>query len=817
MPVPSSADEPLAAPPASPARRPWTPPAVRELPKLTDLTLASPIGGSGGIGGSTVFALFLAAGLLFGINACADQNLNRPTAGESREVATAQALTCRADLAAKTLDCVATAPSASAGQVIVGGQGKRVGLRSSNTSYNGTSHVFSADVSVQNESSLPMGTSDGTTKDSAGIKVFFMSGPDGVGGAASVANATGTATFTTSGQAYFKYDTLLTAQQVSNTQTWQFQLDPSTTSFTFSVLVAAQMPATSAILRWVEEPGVNGVKWQGVSGWGSDGLAVFGQFGEVYVRDSGVWRAVNDPLGQGTTGPIVGVGTKDITTFVNSGFTTRHWDGISWRSIESLSGGPGNGGLVSFVGGSGGPGACAIGFRFYCFDGNVWTNVGLPGAVSSASASTVIGGDPVVVGSSGNVWSYAGSWTEIGSPGSGQNIFGPKIIFASDASNIWTINTANNSNFEAVIRYWNGSSWATQAVPSGEDNDTGTPVGGVAFSATDAFIVRSDNNGHGHLWQWDGTSWTDIRTAAYNYNGIWARGPDDFYVAEDGGRVEHDSAGTWSFTLDSATTAAAVWMGSSTDAYLVTNTAQILRYNGTGWRPIAQTNGTITSLWASGPNDVWVARSAPVLVHVDSVGAGGASNTGSVYAFYGVNGTSASDIWAVGQTGQIYHNDGSGWTQFEDIGQVTSYDLNAVWAANPNFAVAVGVNGEIVRWNGAAWAADTSVSAFALHSVWGTSPTDVWAVGDVGLIFHYNGTSWSQVPSGTGQNLLGVWASSASEAYAVGANNTVLMYNGTSWSPVAVQSAAGGSYNAISGVHGGQVLIGGNRVLRGYR
>lgn len=40
-------------------RRPWVAPAVTELPKLTDLTLASgdPIGGGGGTGGggSTVF------------------------------------------------------------------------------------------------------------------------------------------------------------------------------------------------------------------------------------------------------------------------------------------------------------------------------------------------------------------------------------------------------------------------------------------------------------------------------------------------------------------------------------------------------------------------------------------------------------------------------------------------------------------------------------------------------------------------------------------------------------------------------------------
>jgi photosystem II stability/assembly factor-like uncharacterized protein len=270
--------------------------------------------------------------------------------------------------------------------------------------------------------------------------------------------------------------------------------------------------------------------------------------------------------------------------------------------------------------------------------------------------------------------------------------------------------------------------------------------------------------------------------------------------------------------LDSATSVPAVWVGSGSDAYLVTNSGVIRRYNGSDWKTIAVTNSTITSVWASGPNDVWVTRSQPVLVHVDSTGAGGASNTGSSYAFYGVNGSSGHDIWAVGQYGQIYHNDSTGWSAVENAGDLGDYyDLYSVWAANPNFAVAVGQSGYILKWNGSSWAQDTIIGALTYRSVSGTSPSDVWAVGDGGEIVHYNGTSWSSVSSGTGQNLRGVWASSANEAYAVGDNKTVLMYNGSSWSPISVQSSASATYYAISGVPGGQALIAGDRVLRGTR
>jgi hypothetical protein len=51
----SSSDQPA---PAGPLKRPWVTPAVRELPKLTDLTLQTdgiPGGGGTGGGGSTVF------------------------------------------------------------------------------------------------------------------------------------------------------------------------------------------------------------------------------------------------------------------------------------------------------------------------------------------------------------------------------------------------------------------------------------------------------------------------------------------------------------------------------------------------------------------------------------------------------------------------------------------------------------------------------------------------------------------------------------------------------------------------------------------
>ncbi|MGH7733975.1 MAG: hypothetical protein ACREOE_09825, partial [Gemmatimonadales bacterium] len=475
---------------------------VTPLPKLTELTLLSPIGGGGGIGGSTVFGLLLAAGLLFGIGACSDPDLSRPSLG-GNFVPAAQQLTCHADVQAGTLECAAaTGASRSPGVENFGEQGVKVGLRSSNNSYNGTSHVFSTDVSVQDEAAFAMGTADGTTKDSGGIKVFFLAQPTGDVGTVSVANPTGTATFTASNQPYFKYDTLLTSQQVSNSQTWQFQLDPSTTSFTFQVLVSAELPDVGAILHWALEPGVNPDNWQGVSGWGFVGLAVFGQYGEVFVQDSGVWHSYTDPLGSGPGGAspnnqVVAAGRNDLTFYNGSRF--RHWDGISWRSLDSLPNSPG---LMYAAGPTGGLGGIwGMGFRFARFSGSSWISDTLPTGVNKATASTTLGFDPLILTDQGRVWRQSNStgvWTQIGgSGGSGQTI-SPGIIFGTSASNLWTIAIHNDA--DPVIRYWDGSSWTTQADPSGQDNNTGFPEGGVAFSSSDAYIVRADGVGHGHVW-----------------------------------------------------------------------------------------------------------------------------------------------------------------------------------------------------------------------------------------------------------------------------------------------------------------------------
>src|SRR5881227_3483528 len=118
-------------------------------------------------------------------------------------------ITCQASVRAGTLDCVASQPQATRGvsfDLVLGGQGALVRLASSGTAYNSGTQTFSSNVTVENLVSQSMNSADGTTPDAGGVKVFFNAGPTVTGGTGtvSVANATGTGTFTGVNQPYFE-------------------------------------------------------------------------------------------------------------------------------------------------------------------------------------------------------------------------------------------------------------------------------------------------------------------------------------------------------------------------------------------------------------------------------------------------------------------------------------------------------------------------------------------------------------------------------------------------------------------------------------
>src|SRR5580658_5646791 len=113
-----------------------------------------------------------------------------------------------------------------------------------------------------------------------------------------------------------------------------------------------------------------------------------------------------------------------------------------------------------------------------------------------------------------------------------------------------------------------------------------------------------------------------------------------------------------------------------------------------------------------------------------------------------------------------------GWT----VLAAGSKNLNAVNGLSDTAVWAVGDQGTILYWNGAALAQETSGTTANLRSVWAVDANHVYAVGDSGTILLRTGGTWTQVGIGTTREILnGVWADDTQRVVAVGSFGTVVL------------------------------------------
>jgi hypothetical protein len=148
------------------------------------------------------------------------------------------ALSCTAYVHAGRVECDAAEEAAGAfANRILGGQNVNLRLASANVAYDSAAERFGMDVTVQNLLVQQMGTADGL--DSAGVVVFFASGPTTTAGSGQVTvrNADGEGAFTDFGQAYFHYPEVLPLNAVSAARRWEFTAPPTVQSFVFRVYV----------------------------------------------------------------------------------------------------------------------------------------------------------------------------------------------------------------------------------------------------------------------------------------------------------------------------------------------------------------------------------------------------------------------------------------------------------------------------------------------------------------------------------------------------------------------------------------------------
>lgn len=725
-PTPSAAEQ-------LPVRRSWLLPTLAELPKLTKLTLASAIGGGGGTGGggSTVFTPFLVASALV-VSSLAGCSVDESTGPSGPEMPKpVAAINCTGEIA--TLKVTCAGPVSSSGVEILGSQGIQVALRSSNVSWNGILGVLTFDVSLQNLSTQKLGWT-GTTP--TGESVFFVNGPVADVGSVNVDFAL-TGTFTAPGQTYYQYIGMLDPLQTSAPKTWQFHMNTAATTFSFTVMVAADVYDLGGVLEWKSVAGTTQMRYNDVvassptdrMAVGNGGLTAhytggewvplpmvtYEQFNAVTAIGAGEYLAVTgsgavfhfknrvwtELYHRGDYGPFYSIWAKDLTHIVavgQGGRISRLYGG-TWDDVDVTT--ANNGNLVAVSGNADGSKVSAVNGDY--LNTEVWTSTAGGGFVLDPNLPPFAGiGLDITYDAAGNALLASvnsGVGTILSSTGdillSDPDLL-PLTLTPHGTGKV-TVGALSSGDYKVVEVDYSASFPGTvtslsDPVPGGNDIAQLTPTN----SAGTEFSIISGV--YGHLLSWNGATWTDDQG-----DGNWTD-PD-------------------------------IW-GSGTTLWALDGFGGFYKIINGVMTPLPGQSG-LTRFWGSSSTSFWGVGSSGVW-HSDGTGAWTPDVT---FGFPG--GITPRDVWAdptgaavivLGDGGHIASFVGGGWS-YEDIG----HHVTAVWGCDVSNAWVVTDDGEIWKWFNGTTTFLASVGPNPLQTITGHSCSDIWVGGDNGKIYHGSG------------------------------------------------------------------------------
>ncbi len=379
-------------------------------------------------------------------------------------------------------------------------------------------------------------------------------------------------------------------------------------------------------------------------------------------------------------------------------------------------------------------------------------------------------------------------------------------VWAHSSSKIW-VGGEGGRNI-----HWDGTEWKDQSTPGGND------VRGM-WGVSDQNVWAVTN---GQIWRFK-TTWENEFDAGVDLHDVWADvasepGNVTVWAAGNGSNVFKRDALSWSQQPD-------VSNGFPNDAH---------------FRGIMGGNGTGAISPAGG---IWVVSSDGRFAYNDPDGKWiFPALTRSVTAFYGVAGDPLNQF-AVGSDCLALQQDDGEWLEAPiDDGTCADgsggSDFNAMWGDGTGATIfAVGENGMIKSWDGAAWLEDVTFTENSSHNndIWGmdaanmflvqsgatfiwngvtwqntgggggvsgtgSSMTDFWVVdGNGGAVKHFDGSEWTEQVL-TSEAFTDIWSANASVLWAVGTNGTAFQYTGD-WTdrsiPEDVLEPGGETLNAV--------------------
>jgi hypothetical protein len=273
---------------------------------------------------------------------------------------------------------------------------------------------------------------------------------------------------------------------------------------------------------------------------------------------------------------------------------------------------------------------------------------------------------------------------------------------------------------------------------------------------------------------------------------VWGSAPDDVFVVggqPEAGAVFHFDGTAWS-RMELPPIPILVWVFGfeANDVFAVGEQGGAIRFDGASWSRIETgTDIDLWGVWGAVANDVWavggeLANGPPVILHFDGAAWGRVALPDldrTSTALLKVWGTSASQVFAVGQAGMILEFDGFRWRQ---SASGTGEDLISLWGTGPDRIIAVGgrSNGLAVVYDGTGWTPRSLAPLPGLNGVFIERPDSAKVVGLIGTAatITLDGFGIVSEDTPTPLTLHAVWGDGTGRTYAVGGRSNQTPYQG---------------------------------------
>ncbi len=243
------------------------------------------------------------------------------------------------------------------------------------------------------------------------------------------------------------------------------------------------------------------------------------------------------------------------------------------------------------------------------------------------------------------------------------------------------------------LLHWTGDNYEPLSMPSP------TKCNLCAVHVQDARTAWAVGD-RGTILRWDGRQWLPLclGTRASDMNAVWASKDDGQWFGGRGILIQHHG------------------------------------HNGHGGTAV-RSDFTVTSIWGSGPDDVWFLCAGGTVLHWNGTTCAPfdlpVEEDDELYCIAGS--AVDEDVYAVGTGGLLLRCDGETWTEMDSGTPAT---LSGIVAAGPDSLWVTSNDGQLRHWNGRKW----SVEAFSAFGWLGSvciARGLIWAVGARGVVLQH--------------------------------------------------------------------------------